>query len=456
MSPRRDLWEKLFDRFDPAQPVEVAAWRADRPLSPLEDISRSLDRPFGIPRLLLTGTVGTGKTTELYRIAEARAQKEFVVFLNLERHFEQVVGDAAALQHVSPWEVCFLAGVALLRSAEERLGFKFPPAHLEELKQAWLKLARSSGEVAQEPSIDIAKLAKSMVLLASSAAPVLAGGAAVAAAGSALSLLGATADAGKWPIPIGLKKRSLPDQDAQVQTLLQCVNVIIGLVQQRASKVLLIIDGLDRIDDFDRARDLFIDSQMIGQLACRVVLCGPFALRRDGAIVNVRGFSDVPPLVNVPVLSQQDPALPGPGVRFFHELFARRVADLGAADLLDPGLLDRLAYYSGGRAREFVVFVRRLSELAWDEAAASVTPAMVDKVLDERRRRREMGLTREKIRLLEAVAADPEHRLPDGDDASALLATGALLPYPDGSEWYYPHPLLTMNLVRVRRAGSTS
>lgn len=452
---RRDLWQRIFERFDPTQPAGESAWRADRPLSPFEDINQSLDRPFGIPRLLLTGTVGTGKTTELLRIAEARARKEFVVFLDLERHFEQVVGDTAALQHVSPWEVCFLVGLALLRSAEDRLGFTFPAPHLEDLKQAWIRLAKSSGEVTQEPALDLAKLAKSMVLLASSAAPPLAGGAA-GAVGSALSALAAAADAGKWSITLGLTKKALPDQDAQVQTLLRCVNVLIGLVHQRAGRVLLIIDGLDRIESFDRARELFIDSQMIGQLDCRIVLCGPFALRRDGLIVNVRAFSDVPPLVNVPVLSQQDPALPGAGVRFFHELFARRVADLGATDLLDPSLLDRLAYYSGGRAREFVHLIRRLSELAWDEGAPSATPAIVDKVIDERRRRREMGLTREKIRILEAVAADPDHRLPDGDDARSLLATGALLPYPDGSEWYYPHPLLTMNLVRVKRAGSTS
>jgi hypothetical protein len=46
------------------------------------------------------GTVGTGKTTELLRLAEARAGKELVVFLDLDRHFSDVLGDAPALQHV--------------------------------------------------------------------------------------------------------------------------------------------------------------------------------------------------------------------------------------------------------------------------------------------------------------------------------------------------------------------
>src|SRR5262245_19375805 len=104
---RRAVWEILMDRFDPKVPVRKEAWRASRERSPAAAIVRSLDVPRGIPRVLLTGTVGTGKTTELLRIAEARTAKEFVVFLSLERHFHEVVGDLPALQNVSAWEVCF-------------------------------------------------------------------------------------------------------------------------------------------------------------------------------------------------------------------------------------------------------------------------------------------------------------------------------------------------------------
>lgn len=450
---RRNLWETLFQRFDPEQPAQDPEWRAERPLSPADAIGKALDRPFGIPRVLLTGTVGTGKTTELLRIAQARATKEFVVFLDLDRHFQEVVGDPAALQQVSPWEVCFLASLALLRSAEENLGFHFPKQHVQELEQAWRALANASGEIEKAPEVDVVKLAKSMVLLASGAVAGAALGPAGVAIGTGLQTLGAMADAGKWSVPLGLQKRALPDQDTHIQSLLRCVNVLIGLVQQRASKVLLIIDGLDRIGGFDRAKALFLDSRMIGQMNCRMVVCGPFVLRRDGAIANVLGFSDVPPLVNVPVLSKTNPQQPGEGVSFFCELYAKRVPEPQGLSLISRPLLEKLAYYSGGRAREFVVFIRRLAEVAWDADAAAATDTLVDTVLDERRRRRETGLHKGHIQLLEAVANDPDHRLPDNELAYTLLTTVALLPYPDGSEWYYPHPLLTMNLVRVKAAG---
>ena len=346
--------------------------------------------------------------------------------------------------------MCFLAGVALLRGAEERLGFTLPTAHLRELERAWVALARSSKQVNAVPEVDVAKLGKAMVMAVSSGA-LLVAGAPGAVVGAGLATLSAVTEAGKWSLPFGRKKeRVLADSDPEVQSLVSCVNVLIGLIEQRAGHVLLVLDGLDRIEDFERAKEIFLDSDVIGRLDCRVVLCGPFVLRRDGALLNVRGFSDVPPLVNSPVLAQDDPSQPGPGIPFFRDVFVRRTIDLRVPDLVPQALLDRLAYYSGGRAREFVTAIRKLAEHAWDADADVATSAQVDEVLDERRRRREIGLTRGHIQVLEAVANDPEHRLPDDPLAQKLLTYGALLPYPDGSEWYYPHPLLTIRFLRVK------
>jgi hypothetical protein len=451
---RRPVWETVFERFDPERPPDLPAWHADRPLSPLASICKALDFRKGTPHVLLTGTVGTGKSTELLRVAEARASKEFVVFLDLGRHFDQVVGDPGALDHVTAWEVVFLAGLAVLRSAEERLGFTLSEEHRRALERAWVDAAKLSHAIETAPEIDAGKLAKSLVLLASAAGSAALGPAG-AATGAAVGGLAALTESAKWSLPFGLSKAKLPDQDSRAQTLLQCVNVLIGLVQQRGDRVLLILDGLDRIKDLEQAKELFLESNMIGQLDCRVVLCGPFVLRTDGTLVGVRGFSDVPPLVNVPVMAKDDPARPGPGIPFFRDLFARRVADLAAPDLVGPAELDRLAYYSGGRARDFVTTIQRLARDAWSDDVDTAPAAMVEAVIDERRRHRETGLHMGHIRILEAIANSPEHRLPDDPLAQKLLATGALLPYPDGNEWYYPHPLLTMSFLRVTPAGSS-
>lgn len=450
---RREIWQEIYRRFDPLAPTLERARRADRERSPANEITTSLGMPFADPRVLLTGTVGTGKSTELIRIAEARAADDFVVVLDVHRHFADVMGDEQALERVESWEVVFLAGVALVRAVSEILPYPIPPQHLKDLANAWKKLAEAT-KTPLETQVDIGTLAKGMIVLASTAAG---GGAAGLGVAAGLKAFEAAAGAVRWSVPIGRGQRSLPDQDANMQTLLGAVNVIIGHVQQHFRRVLFLIDGLDRIRDFERARALFLRSELIAQLACRVVVCGPFALRSHPAASAIPRFDEVRVLVNEPVMRKDRPSEHGPGVPFFCELYRRRVADLNVPDLISNDLLKRLAYYSGGRARDFVKSIRMVAKGAWIADAEIANAAIVDKVLDEARRLLEMGLDAGHIEILEMIAADPLRRLPPDPRARGeLLSYGQLLPYPNESEWYYPHPLLLMHMVRTSPTGSSS
>jgi hypothetical protein len=100
--------------------------------------------PFGDTRVLVTGTTGTGKSTELLRIAEKRSASDFVVVLDLQRHFSEVVGDESALPNISSWEVVFLAGLAVLRAASEVLPYPIPEGQIADLSSAWEKVAKAT------------------------------------------------------------------------------------------------------------------------------------------------------------------------------------------------------------------------------------------------------------------------------------------------------------------------
>jgi hypothetical protein len=163
----------------------------------------------------------------------------------------------------------------------------------------------------------------------------------------------------------------------------------------------------------------------------------PFALRHHPAASAVPRFQ-LQPLVNEPVLDQHDPALPGPGRPFFTELFRLRTEDLGSASLIEPRLLDHLAFYSGGRARDFVKMIRLVAQEAWQADVDAATDDIIDSVIDQERRLLETGLHRGHIDVLEAVMRDPDHRLPEDDLVWELLTLSRLLPYPDHSEWFYP------------------
>ncbi|MGK4005096.1 hypothetical protein WMF31_20885 [Sorangium sp. So ce1036] len=460
---RRPIWEEIYNRFDPFQPAAEQARRADRPRSPAADIIKLLQAPFEGTRALVTGTTGTGKSTELLRIAEARSRHDFVVVLDLQRHFSDVVGDEQALQDISSWEVVFLAGLAVARAAKELLPYPLPDQHLEELARAWQKAAKAADTPAPPAQLDLGAVAKTMVVLASAAAPLAAPATAAAAAGTTagLELLSAAtkvADAAtgalKWQLPIGRSQRRLPDQDEHAQNLLGAVNVLVGYVQSKLRRVLLVIDGLDRILEFERAEALFLRSELIAQIACRMVVAGPFALHSHPAKGAIPRFSKNCVVFNEPVMQKGTESEPGPGVGFFCDVFRRRTADLGVPDLVPNDLLERLAYFSGGRVRDFVKLVRALAEQGWVDDAMHATQPLVDRVLDEMRRLLETGLDAGHVEVLERAAADPRRLIPADPRARELLDYGKLLPYPNESEWYFPHPLLTMHLVRTTRPGS--
>jgi hypothetical protein len=443
---RKGTWLEVYNRFDVYEYVTSARWRAERSRSPARKIDEALSSPFASrARFLVTGTIGTGKTTELLRVAELRADREFVVFLDLARHFDRLAR-IEGLQQVSQWEVCFLVGLAVYRTAQERFGSNFFPRDVEsDLQSAWTALAAASGTPPAE--VDLGRLAKAIV----AAGAAIVGG----PAGAVLGSLGAAAESVRamWNLPMGASKQSLLDDNEQVKTMLTAVNRVIGEVQHSHQPVLLVIDGLDRIRDIARARELFVESNALARLACRVVVCGPFALRHDPSAASVSGFQFLT-LVNEPVLDQCDPAKPGPGLAFFFELFLRRTQDLGGTELIAPPLLELLAFYSGGRARDFVKMIRLLAEKAWLADVDTATPDIVDSVIDDIRRLIEHGVHRGHIAVLEAVMRDPDHRLPQYDQlVSELLTMSRLLPYPDHSEWFYPHPLLTCHLLHG--TGST-
>ncbi len=102
------VWNAIRNRFRPDEWSPRDDWRAERAGSPSDRILKSLERaahdrmttgeekPSDEPRFLFAGTVGTGKSTELWKVAEVRARKgeEFVVFVNLVRHFGRIAEEA--------------------------------------------------------------------------------------------------------------------------------------------------------------------------------------------------------------------------------------------------------------------------------------------------------------------------------------------------------------------------
>lgn len=439
------LWKSVYTRFDPLSPPERVEWRVDRTRRGLYALHTRLNLPFETQtKILLAGTMGAGKSTELIRLAEQRQEREFVVFFDVHRHMTDVVGEAAALESLAPWEVCVLVALATARALAERYPQRWAPAKLAALGDAWLDLL--PGE--QRPQIDIGQLARTLTVTASS----------LAGAGPALTTLAGAVGALRWNARLGRRGGQLTDQDPRVRFVVAAAaDLLRHAAELEGRPVLVLLDGLDRLGGapsaLARAEALFVRSTLLQSLPCRMVVTAPFALRHHTSFAEARGFHPHV-LVNEPVLdpeTPEDPARPGEGIDFFERLFACRVADLEAQaghPLIEPDALRRLAWCSGGRARDFVTFVQESAGHAYAARLDRITAEVAARVLDEQRRLRETGIYREHVEVLRAVRSAPHDPLPRSEYIDELLAGARLLPYPNHSEWFYPHPLLFDRLAR--------
>lgn len=415
-------------------------------------------------RWIITGTVGNGKTSELYHLGDSISAERMVVFVELWRHFEQTVRDPGALERLEPWELIGLLGLAVYRAGSDYGHREWADADVDFAKAL---------EALQDPSqdggatLDVAELGRGMIVAASGFAGAALGGPASAAAAAGvgrvaaeagLSLAKTAAEATKWSWPIGLRNRKpRQDQEPEIRALVQAVNRLLMSLQQSYTRPLtLIIDGPDRISDVQRLETLFVDSSLLSELVCDVITTGP-ELMLHGLSQRVRDFRTIE-LCNVPVLDRQHPERPGEGIEFFRELVDKRVAavaresrpdnELVATAPFPDAVTERLAYYSGGVVRDFVRMTQATVGEAWEANVPALTLAMVDEALNEFRAWKHSRMTKGEIALLRGVMDDPEHGLPSDKAAFELLRQQRLLPYPNENPWYYPHPLLTMSLLK--------
>lgn len=298
-SPNR--WAELYKRFDPEELATKPEWHADRAYNTVMKIAAGLERPFGEKRYLLLGTVGTGKSTELYRVAAARAKKGPVVLFDIHGHFTRTVRDPSALQHVQPWETLLLAGLAIYAAGEKRFHKKWPREISERFRDSISALSGTSPDTRMK--LDLSKLASAVFAvvggpiagaIGSSAGKMLEVG-----AGALGEIVGVAED---WNLPIGLPRHdALRDQDQRVYELLLSVNAVIRELQQDSGPLTLVIDGLDRVYSVPTTKQLFLESTLLGSLECATVVAGPLMLQREKLASQIHKF-EAKILANLPTI----------------------------------------------------------------------------------------------------------------------------------------------------------
>ena len=429
------LWGEVHKRFDPTAPPAKPEWRADRTYGGVYALNERLRVPFDRhPKVLVAGTVGAGKTTELIRLGDMRGESDLTVYFDVHQHMADVVGEASALDSLASWELAVLVGLAVSQTMRVRLPTAWDDQQLKPLQDAWDALRSQDA-----PSVELGKLLGSLTLLASGLTD---GSAALKPVAGALSAV-------RWNLPLGRRrKQTVREQDPRVQRVFEATNAILKTAEKwTGRRLVFLLDGLDRMTSRERAEALLVQSRLLSTLDCALIANAPFIMRHHAALAETRGFY-AHLLVNEPVLSSETPAnpeTPGPGLRFFRDVFHKRTADLQQVHpvpLIEQTTLDRLGWLSGGRSRDFIQMVRESLGYAFLAKEATISLASVTKVTEHRRHLLESGIRQPHQAVLQRVLGDPHAPLPNDDIVDELLAYGRILPYQNGSEWFFPHPLL--------------
>jgi hypothetical protein len=454
-------WQQVHRIFDPMRPAPADLRQPRERYNPLSEvIVPRLRLPVEHEKLALAGGIGSGMSTELLATASAIQDGKLVILVDLWRHFEDTVVDPGALDHLQPAEQVGLLGLAVLRTGSDLLGHDWQ-GHQDALAAAITAVQGDPGAAPGGPTLDVVKLARGVAVFVGRAAGGLTAGPAGAVAGSGvasagLTLLDAVAGAGSWEWKIGLRGRKRSsDQDEPTRQILFAVNALLDDLRASSHReVVLLVDGLDRVQSAATFEDLFVESSLVADLRCQAVLTLHQGLSQRFR-ARLRGYR-VFDFTHVPVVLAGAPDTADPaGLAFFRGLAARRFRHARVPDLVPADQLDRLASSSGGRVRDLVHLVRELAVQAMLDGVDVAGAAQVDKVIDLFRRDRESGLNTGHITVLRGVRDDPDHRLPEGDLALDLLDRQLLLAYPNESTWYLPHPILR-RLLRPRTGAGAS
>jgi hypothetical protein len=432
------FWRRIDRALDPLhlpEPDEFTDRYEPHPDGPalrvLDDLEMSND-PTSL-RVLLCGARGSGKTTELMFLQRKLAAMDgtAALYVDIATALPDDAGTAVWLPLVG-------AAVRVARNVPDH-----PKPHEDKLA-----LAAAGVGITSEVFSNLLTLVTSLATF--SGTPT--GGTIATIATAASSATGALADLSR-SVRTGLAEadKALP---SEVDSLGAALRTEIDLLsQETGSKLVLLLDGLDRRPTSESVLRALHDAELLYKLPAGLVLSGPVQMRFDPrfAALTLPGALRSQTLTNLPVVTPEGKDHL-PGQRVLERLLKKRLADEPAAASLFPApIVRRAARASSGLPREFLELLRISARACRRGGRAEASTEDLDIAMKERRHAYQSGLTTDTWDVLATVLVTRERPRGDLDE---LLFVNHVACYPNGDVWFRPNELLIDYLqARAARAG---
>lgn len=447
--PNAEQWRTIINDFNPIGTTlseEVRRFYVDRSeQEPARSVAARLKLNFlnsiGQPRpykALLTGHVGSGKSTELLQLGTDLAEQFLIVWFDAESSL--VEGTA------NQFDVLLAMGVAVHKAA--LMADLNPPDKLvNRLLKSLSKFVRRYEE------------RKGFSLKLKDVLNQVTAGAFVAGAGLVAGPVGAGFAA---VTAFAVSRLELNVRDDLVRTLelppnrleiIEALNAIITFAHRACGRPLLIlIDGLDKVSA-TRAKLLFADSALLAEPGCALMYTVPIEFgHRLYAEQATNLFNECTMLPNPPVQTRpaigdhwRDRREPNEdGLTVLREIVTKRLAVRAMArdEAIIPDALTLLAQSSGGVIREFVRYFREAAVSAQLLNADRIDERIAEQILAQHREESARVLNGAHRKTLKSVLESGA--LAGGGEESVeddLLRSVRLISYEDeGNFWFDAHP----------------
>lgn len=434
MKPATNLVEAI-NRFTP-EPIEFGvgsknqAFYVERPDDPLRKLRVNLlSSPAGSVKTLLAGHRGTGKSTELNRLAaDPEIQERFaIVGFSVQESLE-----ITDVDHVDLLFTMVAQTYDALSSDGAPLG----------LREQTIKALEGWRSRVVERMEEVAK-GTSGELSAGSGGEGLLGF--FGKFGGRLRFERTTREVTRQVI-----QPRIGEFLGHVQDFF--IDVQVALDADRGKRLLVLIEDLDKLPDIDKAEALFSSTgPYLADPPARIVYTVPIALHYKNSfaqIVSLFGESTLVP--NVRLVSNDDGRKPyQDGIETLRAFVEHRMA----LSLVEEDALRESIELSGGLFQQLRRLIYNACHTAVGRKAQRLSRADVQDAASELRAELERPLTREHIAILHEVHATKQASAEGA--ALDLLHHLRLMEYRNGERWCDVNPLLLPTLKRWKPEAST-
>lgn len=441
---------RLWTALDYMLPLSAAQDRLYVPRTDnvATDFRRQLRFP-GHHKLLVMGAVGSGKSTEIYRLMALHAGSSsapVVGVVNLAAHFQ--------VTRLEPVQVLVMLGLATTRLVGPE--HEPPPDLMKALGRAYTAIQAGTADPDMRGALS--RLAKKVLVLVLHGAAAVGLGPGIVPDAAIEAGAGLATHLAPERLSVPTTVRDLSENDHRVTELVAAVNALVRWTRRELGdrRTTLFVDGLDKILDPERAREMF-SCGILNQYQGSLVLAAPLVLRIGPS--TTFGANDFRPLYlgNFRIF-RRDAGGEHDEDAFaaMRGIFARRVREEGyePAQVIEGGdsaggLLDRLVEASGGVVRDFVLLCRIAVEYSFEdsdeeagsgEIGAPIGGDEVSAAIHEVRGRYLEALDADRVRVLGETLSTTVRQ--GGKTADELLLSNHVLCYGNGAPWHRPHPLV--------------